>query len=554
MIIQLHTLLALIAALAALVAPRSAHGTTFVLADTKDLLAVSELVVLGRVQSIRSVEEGNSLRTHVAVAVEEAVKGRTGAVLTLVEPGGLVGNRRRWIYGAPTFFMGERVLLFLRRNPRHELETAFLGMGKFTVVRSSRGTDFAVRNLADAHVLAARSGRLERRPSVTSEGLDALLARARGWVAAQGQQAPADSSEPAGESSQRQENFTFAGPPQVRWFLPDDGASIAYRVSSGGDAALGNDASVEAASAALAAWSGAACTSVNLVAAGTDDDSHFTECDGRTEITFNDPSFEIDDPTGCWGVLAVGGVCADNHAPESFNGALFYRITEGDVMVNNGFGACPFWNQSNVAEILTHEVGHTLGLGHSSEDPNEPDPSLRDATMFYQAHFDGRGAKLMSDDIAAVCALYPAGRSGSVRIRRFAIVSDPSAPAQRDRLVVDGVLNLEGRHFDSQTDTLIIDLRSGGASVFRLAVVPGTWMQNPSGTRFRHRSLTAAGSTTVVLSAGNPGILHLSIRGRGLDLSAADIDPVVMSLALGSANVTETLPALRTEAKVRVYP
>jgi len=49
--------------------------------------------------------------------------------------------------------------------------------------------------------------------------------------------------------------------------------------------------------------------------------------------------------------------------------------------------------------ILTHEVGHFLGLGHSGEE---------DATMWWQYRFDQR--TLSPDDEAGICEIYPPGR------------------------------------------------------------------------------------------------------------------------------------------------
>src|SRR6185503_5500455 len=88
------------------------------------------------------------------------------------------------------------------------------------------------------------------------------------------------------------------------------------------------------------------------------------------------------------------------------NGVTFFRVTEGNITFNQGFGGCSFWNTANLAEVATHELGHTIGIGHSSEEDTAP-PDLKDATMYYRAHFDGRGAAVHADDIAAVRAIYP---------------------------------------------------------------------------------------------------------------------------------------------------
>jgi hypothetical protein len=63
----------------------------------------------------------------------------------------------------------------------------------------------------------------------------------------------------------------------------------------------------------------------------------------------------------------------------------------------------------DIENTVTHEVGHVLGLDHSSNDPFEENEKIRTATMYYATNpgiTDGRS--LESDDILGLQHLYPA--------------------------------------------------------------------------------------------------------------------------------------------------
>lgn len=191
--------------------------------------------------------------------------------------------------------------------------------------------------------------------------------------------------------------FTFLGNPPARWFNPDDGRSVGYLIDSTGDLALGLDGSLEAVDSALAAWSTVEGAALRLHDAGLTTPAPFGGCPDDNRIVFNDPFDEVADPTGCTGVLALGGICSAEETRE-VNGRTFRRLVTGKVTFNNGWEQCDLWNVCNLSEIAAHEIGHTIGLGHSPEE---------DALMRAVAHLDGRCARLSGDDVEGLLAAYP---------------------------------------------------------------------------------------------------------------------------------------------------
>lgn len=151
-----------------------AHVT--VPADFRDIVTGAELIVRGRITDVRAARgPAEGMDSVATVLVEETLKGESAAFVAVRVPGGVVGNTRVVMVGAPRLAVNQAAVFFLRRSPDNSWRPIGLGEG-IVRIRLDRATG---RPLVQSPVSASRTagrGRTDApRPMVTVQEFDAMV-------------------------------------------------------------------------------------------------------------------------------------------------------------------------------------------------------------------------------------------------------------------------------------------------------------------------------------------------------------------------------------------
>ena len=387
---------------------RPAAATTYMMMSDRVLAdqasAVADVKVVG-VESSPLVDGPPA--TDYLVEVNRVLKGDlAGSTIVVRVPGGInplgVGLK---IWGAPVFAEGENALLFLRPAQDGTYRIIHLMLGAFHK-RLLDGRAVAVRDLSEAHEVGAKSG----------EGADAIrdFGRFSDWVADRtagvstaGDYVMGKAKANLGSASEKFAFLESSDGNPIRWFRFDRGQSVDFRVNVAGQPGLGLEATINAFQAALNAWNEDPGTNIQYAYSGTTSaGGGLARSDNVNTILFddpyrNDPDEAVEGTFDCssGGIIAMGGPWFYG-STRFFQSKRYHEAAEADIVTNDGT-ECFFRNNPRVAEeVFAHELGHTLGLGHSAH---------RDALMFANAHNDGRGSRLTDDDRAAIAQLYGTG-------------------------------------------------------------------------------------------------------------------------------------------------
>jgi len=137
-------------------------ASTFMAVDRSELVERSLHVVEGRVVEVRSfwTESRDAIVTDARIEIDETVVGDHTREVTVRTFGGVVDDYVIEAHGFPRFERGERVLLFLRKEPSDDtVRVTGYQQGHYRIVDRG-GVDVAVPTLDSGTSLVVPEGRI----------------------------------------------------------------------------------------------------------------------------------------------------------------------------------------------------------------------------------------------------------------------------------------------------------------------------------------------------------------------------------------------------------
>ncbi|MGE0042527.1 MAG: matrixin family metalloprotease [Vicinamibacterales bacterium] len=395
-------LLALLVPVAVLVPAAPSRASVAPRWSDAELTSRADIVVTGRVAAVTGGLDDavDTIYSYVTVDVTAVLKGWLPESRIVVKQlGGAAGGLVLAVGGQARFAAGEEVLLFLSVRPRDgTLQTTAFWQGKWQVVTGADGLPAAERSDPDAPAPA------ERRPLAAFRRAIAALAGARPPGPGDARVRAVPPETPAAGAGGEGPRFVLFDPP---WRWDDSPVPVDYEdgLEPGVPGSLANLAR------ALERWS-AVSAGIGLEL-GVPRRAHCLsafEGTGRATVSFGDDCGELAGDA----LLAYAGVYYSAEVSQTVGGLAFRRVLEAFVMNNDSARARQFLASDGCfQDIQLHELGHVLGLNHSTVAGAVMRSSI-DTGCFAAPH------ALSADDRAGLLRIYPdravPGTPGDVRV------------------------------------------------------------------------------------------------------------------------------------------
>jgi hypothetical protein len=370
-------------------------------------IADADVIIRGTVSSLESFESpAGGIYTRATVKVETVFKGRAPARIRIVERGGVLANKGEANGASPNLRVGDDRLFFLSRRADGTL-FARRGAPGARLINSASASEAttATQLLSDLQSLTS---------SAVLAGADVTDQSVGSTPSAAPTAAPAVMPSSSATNVLKGDDGISA-----RFVLPDRGEGTPYYVDADYlPAGMTLTQALNAVKTAIAAWTNAC--SVRFYFAGLQSfgmaSANINNDDGALRIQLHDHYNYIGSGTGSGDTLGEGGeywtiynTSAGWTTGGNVAGNDFHRSVNGYVVLahTNTF----MQNITNFTEVLCHEIGHTIGLNHSSQANPEPNPLLAQAIMFWLVHGNGRGATLNQFDTNVCRQVHPASNT-----------------------------------------------------------------------------------------------------------------------------------------------
>jgi hypothetical protein len=398
---------------------------TYIVPPDRFEIERANAIVVGPVLGSHVESSKFGIETVTRIALEEAIKGATGTVVEVHEPGGALDGVTRFVPGAPTFVDGERVLLLLYQRDDGSYTVSDLALGSF---RFAKDDELLVRDESaiegwDAH------GAPHHEP-LRSAGrfVDYVRGVVRGEVVSEDYIVPkiaatrSEAVHPAASSfTATSYLLSYSGGLGTRWDgFP--GGPVSWNQGNSESGALGSGTAEI--TAAFSSWNAGGINYV-LGSQSPNSKGFLDAFDGTNNIVFekNLTSGGVQ-PFNCasGGAIGMGGMThagfgANTHV---YRGETFATTQEADVSMNQGLSGCTLSQvpRELFKSAIVHELGHTLGFRHSNQNRTltaacSTDPTLdcNGAAIMNQFLASGLDGKLQTWDNAALAAVYASGPS-----------------------------------------------------------------------------------------------------------------------------------------------